>query len=118
MKKILIFEDDEDILGEMLAALEDKVNVLYATTVGGGVKLFLLNTDADCIIMDACLPGREFNVEPLMKSVVNSGYDKPIIAASSSPVFRDLLKKLGATHKSTKREAVFLALDLLEITWD
>ncbi len=117
MPKVLLIEDDEFYSEFIKADLEKGgVVVLLSTTLNGGYELFNKHSDSiDLIIMDACVPGDRPNSMPLVRTIIESGYSKPIIACSSMPQYRGALTSVGATHQAGKNEAATMALRLLNI---
>jgi DNA-binding response OmpR family regulator len=113
MPKILIVEDDDVNFTNIEYYLRSKAEVLQAETLDKGESLFQNNPDIDLIIMDACIPGDSPNAMPLVKKIVDSGYDKPIIACSSESEYTKQLVAAGATHSANKGEVAQMALKLL-----
>ena len=113
MKKVLVVEDYDDYYRLAEKGLAGKVEIMRAETLSEGRKLFQENPDVDLIIMDACVPGDKPNSMPLVAEIIESGYDKPIIASSSMPFYTNKLVEAGATHEADKMEAPKLALGLL-----
>ncbi len=113
MKKVLVVEDYDPYYATVEKGLAGKVELMRAETLSEGRKLFQENPDVDLIIMDACVPGDKPNSMPLVAEIVESGYDKPIIASSSIPFYTRKLVEAGATHGANKYEVPELALDLL-----
>lgn len=118
MKKILIVEDESSEFKIMKWVLgKITVRIIWARSLEEGRALFNKNKDVDAIIMDACL-GHSHDTPvtmSLVKEIVNSGYVKPIITASSHGPYNALLMEAGATHNGeNKINAAFLASKLLK----
>ncbi|OGD67727.1 hypothetical protein A2442_04120 [Candidatus Campbellbacteria bacterium RIFOXYC2_FULL_35_25] len=116
-KTILVVEDhviDFMMMKRMLVGRGD-VDVIRHETLEGCETIFFENLEAiDLVIMDACVPGDEPNSMPLIRKMKKSGFDKPIITASSKESYNQILLDAGATHNGkSKMGAVELALTLL-----
>lgn len=114
MKKVLMVEDGDVYHAMAEKIFAGKVEFMQAKTRMEGWELFQKNPDIDLIIMDACVPGDKPNTMPLVEKIMESGYDKPIIASSGWSDYRRKLMAVGATHEvEDKRDAPVLALKLL-----
>lgn len=65
------------------------------------------------IIIDGCIPGHTPNTLEFIKLARLTGFDKPIIAASSSPLYRNMMVDAGCSHQAPKAMAAELVADLL-----
>ncbi len=115
MPKVLVVEDFDYFFKMINRELNGKVEMLRAKTLEEGDNLFQSNPDVDLIIMGACVPGDEPNTMPLIRKIVDSGYQWPIIASSGIPPFTKKLICAGATHEIGKEGAAKLALKLLNL---
>ena len=96
--------------------LDEKVEVLWASNLEDGEKLFTENQDIVLVVMDACVPGDKPTSMSLVRKIREGGFTKPIIAKSSLGSYRNKLLEAGASHEA---EDIFdipsLVMELLEI---
>ena len=78
------------------------------------VELFSANPDLAAIVMDACVPGDKPTTPPLVWKFRQS-FTGPIIAVSSSRVFREQLKAAGCDHACEKEDVPQELLRILQI---
>ena len=113
MRTVLVVEDDYRYYRIIKREFAGAVKLIRAKTINQARASFRDNSDIDLIIMDACVPGAVPNTTPLVREIIESGYSKPIIAASGIMPFSYELIEAGATHYAKKEEAAKLALELL-----
>ncbi|MCK4540576.1 response regulator [Candidatus Parcubacteria bacterium] len=113
MKKVLVVEDRDIDFYKIEKGLVGKVEIMRAETQSETKKLFQENPDVDLIIMDFRVPGDTPNTISLVKEIVESGYNEPIIASSLMYINRQQLIEAGATNEADKNEVAKLALGLL-----
>lgn len=100
--KVLFVDDEDDQHRKWYRALgEDHIRMLCATTIERAEQLFSANPDLAAIVMDTCVPGDRPTTPPLVRKFRQS-FTGPIIAASSSRVFREQLKAVGCDHACEK----------------
>lgn len=115
LPKILIVEDIEKDVRHWERKLDGKVEVIWASNLQDGEKLFNDNSDIVLIVMDACVPGDEPTTMPLIEKIRQAGFEKPIIAKSSIPSYRKKLLEAGASHSVDFFNVPSLIAELLNI---
>jgi DNA-binding response OmpR family regulator len=100
MHKILIVEDEEDIL-ELIKFTLDEYKVFTFTSTNG-VKKLLDEEDIDLIIMDRNLPGVEGSI--FIQTLRDKGYNQPVIYLTAKDKEEDILQgfERGADDYITK----------------
>lgn len=120
--KIFIVEDDDSDFGVMKWVLsKDNPEIVRAKSPEETRRLFQENhTNIDMIIMDGCLGSMHDKPDTLelVNEIRKSGYEGPIIAASSYEPYNDLIMKAGATHSAGNDGKIRAALLAREITKD
>lgn len=101
-KKILVVDDDRDFqefFAEKLLRIvsAEKILILVAMNLQEARRLFAENPDIDLIIMDACMQSRWPNTERIIKEF-RVTFTGPMVAGSSSKVFREQLMGWGCSH--------------------
>lgn len=114
MLKILIVEDDQDWQQAYRRALGDRWTLLSALTLNEGKELFLGNPDIALIVVDACIQKDEPNAMGWVKEIrLRGGFSGPMIAASRSEYFRELLLNAGCDHQAEKFQVANKIRELL-----
>jgi DNA-binding response OmpR family regulator len=100
MHKILIVEDEEDIL-ELIKFTLDEYEVFTFTSTNE-VQKFLDEEDIDLIIMDRNLPGTEGSI--FIQKLRDKGYNQPVIYLTAKDKEEDILQgfERGADDYITK----------------
>lgn len=97
---------------------KEKILLTFASTVQEAER-FLNNCCFDAIVMDALLIDKETNTETMTFSLVEKirsfvfNYTGPIIATSSSSVYRKKLVEAGCDHQASKVEVFQKSSDVL-----
>ena len=65
------------------------------------------------IILDGCIPGHTPNTLPFIRMAREDGFPGYIVAASSSPDYRQQMMQAGCTDQAPKSEAVECLMRLL-----
>lgn len=85
MKKILILDDEEELLEVLDFVLEDEgiKDIAEITMVTNGVEGIEVmgNTNFDCIVSDINMP--KMNGIDFVKTIQENGYDKPVMFLSA-----------------------------------
>lgn len=112
---VLLADDLPEVLESWANTLSEYgIPCMTASTLTGLDRGFALyKDDISVIILDGCIPGHSLNTERFILDARASGYSNPIIAASSSWLYRDLMVEAGCSHQAPKGEAAHLAADLL-----
>ena len=105
MTRLLIVDDDADILEALAVVLEDKHHV---TTASNGVEaLGLLRTQSfDAMIIDLMMP--LMDGETLIEHMQDTGITVPVVLASASEEASALAARLGVDHISKPYEIATL----------
>lgn len=112
---VLVADDLPDVIASYESALANYGIVSVAATT-------LEELDAafnryagilSAIILDGCIPGDLPNTYDFIDHARAAGFDKPIIAASSSSMYRSWMVNGGCSHSSPKEQAVDLVVELL-----
>ena len=113
--KILVVEDDTYVQDVYRRKLTANFDLLQATTLNEGERLFQENRDEIVlVVMDACVPGGQPNSIPLVEEIRKS-FDGPIIASSSDEDYRKILVHAGCSHEAPKYEVSKLIHQLFKI---
>jgi len=115
--KIIIVEDDERLQRawvKTLAIFHGEVAVISAFTVKEAEEKFSANPDVTLIVLDACVPGDDINVLPLLEKMRET-FKGPIIAASSSPSGNEILVKAGCDFGCRKEAVVSAIIKMLKL---
>lgn len=112
--KILVVEDIEDFQLQYRKNLNDIADILAATTLDEGKRLFDANPDIVLVVMDACVPGNKPNSMELVKHMRQT-FEGPIIASSSMLEYREILIGAGCSIKSHKSGVPDLIRELLRL---
>lgn len=110
--KVLIVEDDDLCQTMYTDCLGKTTEILSATTLEDGKRLFDENPDIAIVVMDACVPGGKPNSMKLVKHIRKT-FSGPMIAASSDSDYQDILVEAGCSLKSPKYEVPSLVRELL-----
>lgn len=95
MSRILIVDDDVDILDALAGVLEDNHEV--ATANNGAEALALLSTQAfDAVVLDLMMP--VMDGETLIERMRDLGVLVPVVLASASADLTLLAARLGVEH--------------------
>jgi len=113
--KVLIIEDQKRAHLEYEYGLRNLVQILSAFTIEEGRKIYKENPDLWLIVMDACVPGGDPNTLDLTREIRKSFIGRPMIAASMSEKFQDLLIEAGCDHKADKSQVVDKIKELLKL---
>lgn len=113
--KVLIVDDEAEWRDRWTRRLErEGAEVLKASSLEEGERLFEANPDLVLVIMDACVPGLyPPNSMWLVKKMYQT-FKGPIIAASGHPDFRKMLVDAGASHEASKNEVLVLISKILK----
>jgi CheY-like chemotaxis protein len=105
MTRLLVVDDDADILEALAVVLEDKHHV---TTASNGLEaLGLLQTESfDAMIIDLMMP--LMDGETLILRMQDTGIAVPIVLASASQEASTLAARLGVEHISKPYEVATL----------
>jgi len=100
MHKIVVVEDEEDILDLIEFTLSDYKVFTFTST--NGVKALLDKEEIDLIIMDRNLPGMEGSV--FIQTLRDKGYNQPVIYLTAKDKEEDVLEgfERGADDYITK----------------
>lgn len=109
---VLLVDDREDVIHYYKQQLLETYNIstMSATTLKElDEKFDEYSPEIDVIILDGCMPGDDLNTVDFITRARAEGFAKPIIAASGSPLYRQLMFEAGCSHKSEKQHAPGLA---------
>jgi DNA-binding response OmpR family regulator len=100
MHKIVVVEDEEDILDLIKFTLNDYKVFTFSST--NGVKELLDKEEIDLIIMDRNLPGTEGSI--FIQTLRDKGYNQPVIYLTAKDKEEDILQgfERGADDYITK----------------
>jgi DNA-binding response OmpR family regulator len=100
MHKIVVVEDEEDILDLIQFTLNDYKVFTFSST--NGVKELLDKEEIDLIIMDRNLPGTEGSI--FIQTLRDKGYNQPVIYLTAKDKEEDILQgfERGADDYITK----------------
>jgi DNA-binding NtrC family response regulator len=104
--KVLVIDDDAEFqaaLGRATSLMA--VDLLQAETLEDGERLFAENPDVSVIAIDACIPGVEYNSEPLARKIAAT-FKGPFVAISSVSEYRESLVEAGCTDSCIKLDLV------------
>jgi len=101
--KILVIDDDQATSKYFEGVTKGKIKIISAYTISEGEKKFFeVINEIDFVAVDACIESNHPDSMDLIKKIVNSGFDRPIIAISSDDSFNNILLSAGATKKFLK----------------
>lgn len=101
MKKILVIEDNEAMIGSMGRAFWLlNMEPTFARTLDEAEEA-LTTGEFDIIAVDGCLNSREINTLPLVRRI-SARYTGPLIAISSESSFNEQLVAAGCSHSCPK----------------
>ena len=117
MKRVLVVEDSDDDYRLISRRIVKRglAQLIRARTLSEAIRFFSRDPEVNLIVMDACVNSDQPNTMPLIKAFQTIGYAKPIIAASTSSLFRQQLVDAGATHQASKIDVPRMALNLLNL---
>lgn len=112
---VLLVDDLSEVLNSWVSTLtEYGVPCLTASTLEGLDRGFALyKDDISAIVLDGCVPGHTVNTLPFILGARSRGFTAPIIAASSSLPYRQMMMRAGCSHQAPKDQAAELVADLL-----
>lgn len=116
--KVLVVEDDRATQDGWNTTLKGLVNLVSAYTIEEAREAFTANPDIVAIVMDGCVPGDGDLDNPNTRSLVcdlRLTFKGPIIAASGSPYYGNLLVEAGCTYRCEKKDVPRKILDILDI---
>jgi hypothetical protein len=115
---VLIADDLPDVIRSWESELDEYgIGVVKATTIRQLCEVFFAHEfEIEAIILDGCIPGHSPNTIPFVRLVREIGFTKPIIAASSSEVYREMMLNAGCSHEAPKEQAVELLVEVLTAT--
>jgi two-component system response regulator TctD len=97
MSRLLVVDDDADILEALTAVLEDRHEV--ATAHNGLQALTLLQTQSfDAVVLDLMMP--QMDGETLIEHMRQAAIAVPVVLASASADITVLADRLGVEHVS------------------
>lgn len=111
---VFIVEDDLDTQKTYTEALGSLVRIITATSIEEAERKWeqykLIIT---LVVMDGCVQSHTLNTPPLVQKIRET-FDGPILAASSSKHYRDVLMQCGCTHSPERKQFVpALVLEIL-----
>lgn len=110
MPRILIIEDVELWQEKYRKKLPATVEIVRATTMREAkVEMAIMATGGnpfDAIVVDGYLDGEQTDTRRLVELLRASGFSGPLIAASGSSEFNEVLMKAGCTHNAVNKAAV------------
>lgn len=113
-RKVLVV-DDMDWVHEILEMeLDGKVTLLKALTLERGQELFYANPDICVVVIDACVPGHSPNSQWLIRKIRKT-FKGPMVAISSSPIYRKELLLAGCNYESEKADLSKKLMEILNI---
>lgn len=99
--KVLVVEDGQNWQDRFAWLFGKSFDLLQATRIEDGERLFSENPDVGIIIMDACVPGDRINTIDLVRKIRET-FSGKMVASSSSEIFREHLVKAGCSHSCHK----------------
>ena len=114
--KILVVEDESICINRIVEELENHgilTDVIRTIEVVENIDFKIY----DIIILDASLH-LELDALHLLEKIIQSGYNKPIIASSGTSSHNDKLMENGATYRingEDKKEAAEIAVNILKL---
>lgn len=114
---VFIIEDDADCQRLYAMELEERVTIISAESLAEANSKWEQNNEkVALVVVDACVDNRNYpDSQPFIRKIRET-FSGPIIAASSSSVFRQDLLQAGCSHEARKVEAPAKVLDLLGLT--
>lgn len=113
LPKILMVEDDRDVIRAWSLWLRQESIMLVASTVEQASELFIQNPDICLIVMDGCLTGFELETVDLIKKFRQT-FAGPIVAASANRDYCLRMMEAGCSHDAGRKDKVpELVLSLL-----
>lgn len=116
LPKILSVEDDRATQSLYAELLKDTAHVLAAMTVEDGFRLFKEHPDIRIVVMDGDVPNDGMLTYTLTGEIRRAGFTGPMIASSSSQMFRDLLIAYGCDQAAAKSSVPEIVTALLART--
>lgn len=114
LPKVLIVEDDEQWQGIWTRHLKrEGAEVLVASSLEEGERLFRANPDLTLVIMDGYVPGERPNSMPLVQKMRQT-FRGPIIAGSGNPDVCKTLMGVGCSHWAVKHNISALVSKILK----
>ncbi len=112
---VLIADDLPEVIRNWESVLgEYGIEVVKATTIRQLCEVFFARDhEIAAIILDGCIPGDSPNTIPFVHIARDVGFMRPIIAASSSGMYREWMVRAGCSHQAPKEQAAELVADLL-----
>lgn len=112
---VLLADDLPEVLeGWVNTLTEYGIPCMTASTLEDLNRGFAMyKDDISAIILDGCIPGHEVNTIEFIKMARASGYTKPIVAASSSQLYRWDMVDAGCSHQAPKNWAAHDVAELL-----
>lgn len=114
MPKVLIVEDDKqwrDIWARQLR--REGAEVLAASSLEEGERLFEANPDLALVIMDACVSSESPNSMPLVQKMRKT-FQGPIVAGSGNSNYSKILMQVGCSHEAPKWDIPALVSQILK----
>ena len=113
--KVLIVDDEEEWRDRWTRRLlREGAEVLKASSLEEGWRLFKANSDIALVIMDVCVPGLHRPNSMWLVERMHKTFKGPIIAASGRPDFRRMLMDAGCSHEAEKNEVSALVAEILK----
>jgi len=113
--KVLIVDDEEEWRDRWTRRLlREGAEVLKASSLEEGWRLFEANPDIVLVIMDVCVPGLHRPNSMWLVEKMQQTFKGPIIAASGRPDFRKTLMDAGCSHEASKNEVSALISQILK----
>jgi CheY-like chemotaxis protein len=113
MSRLLVVDDDADILEALAGVLEDRHRV--ATAANGVEALELLKKERfDAMVLDLMMP--LMDGETLIESMHEAGIVVPVVLASASADISALAQRLGVDHISKPYDVAALEAKLARLT--
>ena len=113
--KVLIVDDEEEWRDRWTRRLlREGAEVLKASSLEEGWRLFEANPDIALVIMDTCVPGFYPPNSMWLVEKMHQTFKGPIIAASGHPDFRRVLMGAGCSHEASKNEVSALISQILK----
>ena len=112
--KILVIDDEEDLVDMISIYLEERYNVSTATSAAKGMFEFKRNS-FDCLIVDINMPKKDGPT--LIKEIRETGFEKPVIFISGEQT-EALMKRVLSLNAFDFILKPFSKDDLLKILED
>ncbi|MDO8589727.1 MAG: response regulator [bacterium] len=112
--KVLIVEDEEEWQRIWTRHLKrEGAEVIVASSVEDGERLFEANADLTLVIIDGSVGGEKLNSASLIQKMRQT-FPGPIVAASGSSIFRKQMMKIGCSHEAEKHMISMLVSKILK----